>query len=312
MEFLIKENGELRKIDTMYFEDVTMLKVLSNKIRVEILRYLSKEPKYPKALSRELGIQPQKLHYHFKKLEELNLIEKIDEKRISGSVARVFKATPKLIAINIFGDTLLKQSVSVPIGVPEPIGWTTHFVKDGMLNARIVVGSPDLHGPFSSRARDSWSAAELTLYLGRYIRHFQKNPIVLDTAVDNELIKENLILIGGPITNSITLRVNRYLPMYFDIEGGSSIVDKIEMKKYTDDNLGIIALIDNPFSQDEKHKILVCAGKKIAGTRAAILALTEYEEKFSKYENFSVLVEGVDRDSDGIIDDVTFIKELKI
>ena len=100
--------------------------------------------------------------------------------------------------------------------------------------------------------------------------------------------------------------------MYFDIESGNSIVDKIEMRKYTDDNLGVVALIDNPFTQDSKKKILICAGKKIAGTRAAILALIKYEEKFANYGNFSVLVEGVDRDSDGIIDDVSFLKELKI
>lgn len=312
MEFFIRMNGKIKKVDILYTEKLDILKALIHPIRLKILNALLKKPNYPKALAKELNIQPQKLLYHFKKLEELGLVEKIKEERISGSVARFYKVSPKLFVFNFLGDSIFETAIEIPINTPIISGWVAHFVQDSKLNAKIVVGSPDLHGPFSARARDAWSAAELSLYLGRFITTLDKNPIVLDTAVDADIIKENLILIGGPITNSITWKVNRYLPLYFDIESGNTIIDKVEMKRYTDDNLGIVALIDNPFVEEEKRKILVCAGKKIAGTRAAILSLIRYGERFPHNSNFAFLVEGIDKDSDGIIDDVTFVKELRL
>ena len=197
MEFFIRMNGKIKKVDILYTEKLDILKALIHPIRLKILNALLIKPNYPKALAKELNIQPQKLLYHFKKLEELGLVEKIKEERISGSVARFYKVSPKLFVFNFLGDSIFETAIEIPINTPIISGWVAHFVQDSKLNAKIVVGSPDLHGPFSARARDAWSAAELSLYLGRFISALDKNPIVLDTAVDADIIKENLIQHNG-------------------------------------------------------------------------------------------------------------------
>ena len=248
------------------------------------------------------------MQYHFKILEKLGLVEKIKEEKIAGAVANYYKVTKKAFIVNVFGDDLLKSSKKITMPEIEPPEWLKFFSKKGVFTGKIVVGSPDLHGPFSARSRDGWCAAELTLYMGRFFKSFGDNSIILDTAINSEDLKNNLILIGGPITNSITRRVNDLLPMSFDLRGSNAIIDKKELKKYTEDNIGIVALINNPFNNDKKRKILVCAGKKIDGTRAAIIALIKYPEMIPKTSNFSILVESLDKDSDGLIDDVRFIK----
>jgi len=308
MEILIKDDGELKKIDGIYLDNLDIVKAVTHPIRVAILRNLAKKPYYPKALARKLKIAPQKLQYHFKKLEQLGLIEKVREERISGSVAQFYKVTPKIFPLNIFGKSLLDLAPSIPATTVIPTNWISYFVKNGRFDAKIIVGSPDLHGPYSARSRDSWCAAELSLFLGRFVLTFGKNPILLDTAVDTDDLKQNLILIGGPITNTITARVNKKLPLYFEISRNNYIIDRFESKQYTEDNLGIVALIDNPFSGNNDKKILVCAGRKMAGTRAAVLALVLYPDKIPKNGNFAILVESVDKDSDGIVDDVAFLR----
>ena len=68
-------------------------------------------------------------------------------------------------------------------------------------------------------------------------------------------------------------------------------------------------IIKNPMN---KHKsILIIAGKRFSGTRAAIIAFLKH---FKKITNGNIhdksimanVVEGVDLDSDGIVDDVEF------
>lgn len=308
MEILVKTKEKVKSVDSIYFEELDAIKAIAHPLRIEILKQLTRKPNYPKAIARKLNIPAQKLQYHFKILERYGLVEKVKEERISGSVARFYSVTPKLFVFNLFGKALFKTASSVSLAATPTIGWINYFVKDGLLNAKIVVGSPDLHGRFSARARDGWCAAELCLFLGKYVFSFDKNPIILDTAFDTEELKQNLILIGGPITNTITARINKYLPLYFDVSGANYIVDRSENKRYTDDNLGIVVLIDNPFAKEDNKKILVCAGKKMAGTRAAILALIKYPERIPKNGNFAILVDSVDKDSDGIVDDVNFIK----
>ncbi len=67
----------------------------------------------------------------------------------------------------------------------------------------------------------------------------------------------------------------------------------------------------NPFNKDKR--ILVIAGKRFSGTRAAIIAfLKHFNEivtgnKFNNNINARV-VEGLDIDSDGIVDEVEFLE----
>lgn len=66
----------------------------------------------------------------------------------------------------------------------------------------------------------------------------------------------------------------------------------------------------NPFAKDKE--ILVLSGKRFDGTRAAILALIKYLKKLeigNKFDSgIARIVEGIDKDSDGRIDDVEFLE----
>jgi hypothetical protein len=95
----------------------------------------------------------------------------------------------------------------------------------------------------------------------------------------------------------------------FDPETKWSVKSTITGKVYPNDEMGIIVLTKNPFNR-EKH-ILLVAGKRFSGTRAAIIAFLKYFKEITKgnLKNPKVkakIVEGIDRDSDGIVDDVEF------
>ena len=71
----------------------------------------------------------------------------------------------------------------------------------------------------------------------------------------------------------------------------------------------MIVKAKSPFNKDKS--ILVVAGKRFSGTRAAIIAFLKDFKKVTQgnVHNSSILakvVEGIDLDSDGIIDDIEF------
>jgi hypothetical protein len=75
------------------------------------------------------------------------------------------------------------------------------------------------------------------------------------------------------------------------------------------DNHGLIAKINNPYNKDKK--ILVLAGVRSIGTKAAVIALTNFGNKiFDKYINddeLALVVQGFDMNSDGKIDHVDIV-----
>ena len=113
-------------------------------------------------------------------------------------------------------------------------------------------------------------------------------------------MKENLILIGGPVTNRITKKINDKLPIRFDKR--KNIYSSLSKKTYRSDDCGLIVKIDNPYNKEKK--ILIIAGKRNSGTRSAILAFLQKFNELSK----SHVVEGIDQDSDGVND---FVKILE-
>jgi hypothetical protein len=69
--------------------------------------------------------------------------------------------------------------------------------------------------------------------------------------------------------------------------------------------------IKNPFNK--KKSILVVAGKRYMGTRAVMIAFIKHFKdliKGNKHNNkvHARVVEGVDLDSDGIVDDIEFLE----
>ena len=110
----------------------------------------------------------------------------------------------------------------------------------------------------------------------------------------------NMIVIGGPVTNRITKKINDKLPIRFDRK--KNVYSSLTKKTYRSDDCGFIVKIRNP--HDETKSIMVIAGKRYSGTRAAILAFLKNFESLSGHN----VVEGVDDDGDGIIDTVDILE----
>jgi len=116
---------------------------------------------------------------------------------------------------------------------------------------------------------------------------------------------DNLIAVGGPGTNLITASVNRYLPIRFDERNYWAGLSG-RGRRFSSERDGLIAKVKNPLNPS--NRIIVLAGVRHLGTKAAILAITKrHDEVFEDYEgeeSWARVVRGLDRDGDGDIDDV--------
>jgi len=123
-------------------------------------------------------------------------------------------------------------------------------------------------------------------------------------------MKNNLILIGGPKANMMIDKINNKLPIYFDTKREFDIVSTFTKSVFSEDDVGIVVKMKNPFNKDKE--VLILSGKRFRGTKAAIIALIKYLKKMdkdNKFENgIARIVRGIDRDSDGRIDDVEFLE----
>jgi hypothetical protein len=182
----------------------------------------------------------------------------------------------------------------------EILKFLSPFISDGRLNANIVVGSPDPHGAHKARARDGHYAIDLALFLGGFcsLTEFSTK---LDVDVDLRTSK-NLILVGGPVTNLLVAKLNDFLPAKFSDNKPWGIISKT--KEYTEESVGMICRIPNPYNPE--YFILVLAGIRFLGTKAAVLAFfnntREVIYRFTGQKEFYSIVQGYDLDGDGKID----------
>jgi hypothetical protein len=79
---------------------------------------------------------------------------------------------------------------------------------------------------------------------------------------------------------------------------------------YTADAAGLIAKIVNPW--DNTKRIIVLAGNKAVGTKACVLALTNFWKKTLKdYDGngtFARVIQGFDLDGDGKVDSIEVLE----
>jgi len=137
-----------------------------------------------------------------------------------------------------------------------------------------------------------------------------------DTELRDDDLKNNLIVIGGPGVNYVTKRINKKLPIRFEnvkYKGNYyvSFYSDVSKKRYSDEKYGIIVKIRNPF--DKTKQILLVAGIRFWGTKAAVLAfLQKFNEICSgnSYDKriYAKVVNSLDLDNDGVIDSVEFVE----
>jgi DNA-binding transcriptional ArsR family regulator len=308
MAYLVEESeNEQRAYDTLVVSDPRKLSNLSSELAMRIIQLLSRQPACAMDIARKLKQHEQKIYYHLRNLEKIGLVRVTRTEERVGAIAKIYEACYPAVSMKLFeGERTLDSKIRI-----REIKFLEPFIKDGKMNSSIVIGSPDPHGAYSSQASDGCCAIDLALFLGSLIRDPLLPNYILDTEMKEKDLKENLILVGGPKANIVVEKVNKKLPIYFDFQREWNLVSPFSKKIYTEDDIGIIERVPNPFNP--KKEMLVIAGKRFKGTRAGILAFVKHireVEKGNKFQlgNVAKIVRGVDKDSDGRVDDVEFLE----
>ena len=289
MHIVKEENGKIYSLPTKKVDNFA-----ASDLAIRILTAIAKKPNYPKDIAKLLREDEQKIYYHIRILEKKGLIRVIKKEERRAAIAKFYSLTKPSFTM-IFGN--LELSKKIP---KSENAFLYPFISDGKLNSEIVIGSPDPHGPEKARSRDVNYAMDFALFLGTFLNKIEKPSIILDT--DLTSMKKNLIVIGGPVTNRITKKINEKLLIRFDKK--KNIYSSLSKKKYSNDDCGFVLKTNNPY--DKEKKILVIAGKRYTGTRAAILAFLQNFDELSK-KNYRI-VEGIDQDGDGLIDSVQILE----
>jgi len=275
---------------------------LRSQLANRIVNLLAKEAMYPIDIAKSLKVHEQKIYYHIRNLEKAGIIKIVKKETKQGATANFYSLAEPAFVIK-FKDF---EATSKIAQIRNESEFLEPFIKDGQLNSLIIVGSPDPHGPDKARSRDGYYGMDLALFLGTFLNYVPKFNVKLDTEVRDEDFQNNLILIGGPVVNKVVEKINSKLPIRFE---ESNIKSTISNETYPQDECGLIVKTKSSFNKDKY--ILVVAGKRFSGTRAAIIA---FLKDFKKITNGNIhnpsikakVVEGIDLDSDGIIDDIEF------
>ena len=301
------------------FDKPENMRILANPVAWRIMELLASKPSYPAQIAKELGIYEQSAYYYIHKLGGIGAIEEAGRTLVRGGTARLYKVASPSFAIEMdWGRKELEPVDKSGLARDSRINATRFFkdyIQEGLFNGLIVVGAPDPHGPYKSSARDGHYAAHLTFFLGTITKAIPTEFIVkLDTDAKAEkvLADNNIISIGGPGTNIVTAEFNKHLPIRFNEDNfWSGLVEAKSGKRYNIDNHGLIAKVKNPYTD---KNVVVAAGVRSIGTKSAVIALTNLSEEILKnYKNedeWALVVQGFDMNSDGKIDHVDIVSSL--
>lgn len=270
-KIIYDDNGTLLSKDIMIFEKPELMSIL-NKTSWKILELLSIKESYPLQIAKELKINEQKVYYYIKKLSKAGFIEVTKKREVKGALAKLYSTSS-----NAFGIELKSKGVPLPgmtfAGTDENLRkFFSPFTQKGKFNAYLVLGAPDPHGPMKTWARDSHYSNYLTSMLGSFVDFEKKDFVRLDVEIKSgNLIKENLIVIGGPAVNVITSDLNQYLKIRITGESkgeapnatfSRELYSEITKKSYKEENVGYIIRTDNPFNKNNSILVLAGLGKE--------------------------------------------------
>ena len=305
--FLLSSGKKQTAVPISLLDSPEALKNLTSELGWRVLQELA-EPGCPMDIAKKLGVHEQKVYYYINKFKAAKLIREVKRERRHGTVAIFYQA--KDFA---FGFRMAKtpEGQEMKISSPKQGKTMEPFVSQGRLNAKIIVGSPDPHGPWKARASDSCCAIDFALFLGAFTDGSSAPNYKLDTEVREKDLKGNLILIGGPTANMVMNKINPKLPVFIDMKHDVKIFSTLSRKSYGEDENGMVVSVENPW--DKGSRILVVAGKRFQGTRAAIIALITKSGKIlsgNKYDKSVIakVVRGYDMDGDGTIDSAEILE----
>jgi DNA-binding transcriptional ArsR family regulator len=310
---LLKERRINRLLPTRIISDPKVAQLLLQPTRWKILSELSDGEKCAKDLAETFHTSEQVICYHLRELEKAGLVVLERTVRKRGATAKYYRAEEKAVAI-------IPRRGSSGTASREPIEETLSeaaskmldpFISQGHFDGHIVLGSPDAHGIFSSRARCGDRATDLALFIGSLLPITRESVVRLDTEISQQESARNLIVVGGPRVNTVTMTANEYLSITYELTGHNMMISRLSGRSYAGEDEGAVQLITNPNNQDSK--MFVIAGNSYLGTRAAVLAFTKYTDEIAKGNTtnrkaIARVVTGLDVNSDGLVDDVQFLE----
>jgi DNA-binding transcriptional ArsR family regulator len=313
-KLLLQDNGNIQEVkEISIMDDSLKLKMILGSLSWKILTMLSEKEMYPLEIARQLGVHEQKVYYHIRKLAKAGAIIVEREEKKKGATAKYYKIVSPAFGIEFPDGYKVIQNLCL-LSIDKKLQeFFKEFISNGVFDGKIVVGSPQPHGPFKTSARDGHYAAHLALFIGQFAKMPTEFAVKLDVDVKAEKEeKNNLILVGGPGTNLLTQEINEYLPIKFIMQSSEQgfllggLSSKKTLQVYTSDVSGLIAKIVNPW--DKTKRIVVLAGNKAVGTKACVLALTNFWkktlEKYKGEDTFAVVIHGFDLDGDGKVDSI--------
>jgi DNA-binding transcriptional ArsR family regulator len=305
-----EENDRLHYAPVRLLEKPSMIKIIDNPVRMEIIRLLSRQTMYPAEIAKRLKLHEQVVYYHVKQLLNADILSVAEKKEIRGTIAKKLFVKHMNFALALSEEWKDIGGLLSPETDKKLEAFLDPFVKEGGLQAKFVVGSPDPHGPFKARARDSHYAIDLALFMGRHAGAPKESSVKLDVETSFETENSNLILVGGPVTNLLVSSVNEQLPVRFSEGKEWAIFSEKTQKKYSQEAFGIVAKMPNPHFPN--RSLLILAGISSSGTKAAVLSLTSQHRSllttYTSQTKWGAVVQGFDIDGDGKIDSVEIIE----
>jgi len=309
-KFIEKVGEGYHKVYDSILVDPKHLDVLGNKLTQDIIKKLFRSNLCAMDIARELKEHEQKIYYHLRRLEKAGIVKVVGTEKRAGMIAKMYSTVSPIVATKLYDDGHIVDSLAPHTLDPKMNKFFEPFVKEGLLNAKIIVGDPSPHGKYDKGAKDPLYAADFFLMMGRLLKDFKFPHYKIDTEVRESDLQENLILLGDPKSNTISEKVNDHLPICFEFEPEFTVRSKVRVKKYGDPRTGIIVKYTNPFNKDKK--ILLVAGIRSKGMRAAVIALTQHFDKmiFDMDEDGHIfrVIEGLDKDGDGIVDSIRIVE----
>ena len=298
-----KELNRYYSKDILIFPEPKKIASLISDLAWKILNLINKTPMYPNQIAQILKINEQKVYYHIHQMKANGLIEVVREEEKNGALCKYFAPTAHAFGVELPSskkEIILNKNTAET----EIRDFFYDFISTGELNGSIVVGSPTTHGPYLTAARDGHYAVQLGLLLGQFCSIGKEFSVVLDTDLKLEKMqKQNLIVVGGPVTNIICSELNTKVNFF--------VWDKIwkithKNKTFTEDGAGVIAKIKNPW--DTTKTIILVSGRDFLGTKACILAITKFSKEilkdYNRNKEFVKVIQGLDLDGDGKIEKI--------
>jgi DNA-binding transcriptional ArsR family regulator len=308
---VLKDRRGGQPVPVKVFEDPAPAQALLQPMRWKILQEIANSDQCARELSKKLNTSQQVVCYHLKELEKAGFIHLQRRERRRGATAKYYRAehtaiavtTSKLEESNTPTDEMSLSEASTRLLAP--------YMTNGVFNGYVVVGSPEQHGIFRERDLGGYHASYLTLFLGSLLPLARANVVKLDTELTQQQVLGNLILVGSPRINTISMMMNEFLPITYELAGPDVIMSTISERTYGEPQDGTVQMIRNPMNPDSK--VIILAGNETAGTQSAIMALVKYTEDIAAGNVFNReivarVVSGVDSNQDGIMDDVEFLE----